>query len=423
MRVPQLTIAASLASTRDVPRQHGQWIVCQLGARENYAVGRALAGSGRLAALITDAWHTPGSLAARFSDRLRDRFHPELAAERIEAPGYVHIASECRERCFGPGGWRSINNRNIRFEDMAARRLRALARAGVSCSTVFAYSYAAGAIFRVARELGLRTVLGQIDPGPVEDEIVGDLYRKAGQSSRWERIPQDYWARWREEVELSDTIVANSRWSKALLVRGGVPIEKIVVVPLAYDRITSTVQANRAPLPVGWTAERPLRMLFLGQVTLRKGIGPLLSAIARMPSAPLRLDIVGPLQIELPDVSRNDPRIRVHGSVPRSAVHQHYEQADLFVFPTISDGFGLTQLEALAHGLPVLTSSACGEVIEHDVNGFVLEGVTAEAIERILRELLEEPGRLQAWTDRAAIPRGFSKADLAENLFRIGGSK
>ena len=79
-------------------------------------------------------------------------------------------------------------------------------------------------------------------------------------------------------------------------------------------------------------------------------------------------------------------------------------------------------LEALAHGLPVLASCNCGEVIEHDVNGFVLDRVTPDAIESVLREILDRPSCLQAWADRARIPSGFTMAVLAEHLTRLTGS-
>ncbi len=409
---------SQLEMSTEHQRQHRQWVVCQLGARESYMMARALASSGSLAALITDAWEKPGSVVTRLSSRLKERYHPGLAGARVAAPRYRTLAHELRGRYLGNSGWRRIMDRNVWFEEMAAAQLRALVGEGVRCDTVFAYSYAAGGILREARSLGMRTVLGQIDPGPMEDEIVADLYARAGQSQRYERIPEAYWSRWREEIELSDVVVANSPWSRMLLVRAGVPDEKISIVPLAYDGLAHVTRRRRS-VPDTFTAGRPLRLLFLGQVTWRKGIGPLLAAFESMPHAPLRLDVVGPVQIDMPEASRRDPRIVMHGAVPRSAVHRHYDEADLFAFPTLSDGFGLTQLEALAHGLPVLASRNCGEVIEHEANGYVLESVTPEAIESVLAGLLDDPRRLRAWTERANGSPRFSPRALAANLQRL----
>ncbi|HWV81869.1 MAG TPA: glycosyltransferase family 4 protein [Hyphomicrobiaceae bacterium] len=406
-----------------VPRSSDdQWIVCQLGARENYMIARTLAASENLAALITDVWEKPGSIASRLSPRLGERYHPDLEAARVEAPGYAHLVRELRGKYLGGGGWRRIMERNAWFEEMAVGRLRALIGEGVPCGTVFSYSYAAGAIFRAARSSGLRTVLGQIDPGPVEDQLVASLYERAGQSSRYERIPERYWHRWREEIALSDVIVVNSDWSKRALVSLGVSASKVTIVPLAYDRPRSEAGVRRE-LPSEFTHDRLLRLLFLGQVTFRKGIGPVLEAMQRMPDAPMRLDIVGEVQIDLPAWTIADTRIVLHGAVPRSAVSSHYRDADLFLFPTHSDGFGLTQLEALAHGLPVLASRNCGEVIEHGVNGFVLDRLTPDAIEDVLGEILDRPSRLQAWADQARVPSGFTMAALAENLKRLPESR
>ena len=381
-------------------------------------VGRALASSGRLAALITDAWEKPGGVVTKLSPRLRDRYHRELAASRVEAPRYMRLARELHGRYLRKSMWHRIMDRNAWFEKMAANRLRALIREGVPCDTVFSYSYAAGSIFRAARSLGLRTVLGQIDPGSVEDELVANLYERAGQSPRYERIPKTYWERWRDEIALSDVVVANSCWTKKALMCVGVAANKITVLPLAYD-LPRAEMVTKEPLPPSFTDDRPLRLLFLGQVTFRKGIGPVLEAIHRMPDAPIRLDIVGEVQIDIPASTKGDARVFLHGAVQRGSVRRYYRDADLFLFPTLSDGFGLTQLEALAHGLPVLTSRNCGEVIEHDVNGYVLDSVTPEAIERVLRELLDRPDRLRAWTERTSIAPAFSREALAANLSRL----
>jgi glycosyltransferase involved in cell wall biosynthesis len=394
------------------------WIVCQLGAREDYMVARALAASGRLEALITDAWYEPGSLPARTSVRLRGRYHPQLAGNRVEAFGYKGIAHEIFDLCTVADQWRSIMNRNARFAEMAARRLYALVHSGVPCDTVFAYSYAAEAIFKAARSLGLTTILGQIDPGPLEDELVRDAYLEAGQGHCHAMVPQDYWSRWREEIALSDIVMANSEWSENWLVRASVPKEKISVVPLALDGPERTVRREHM-LPHEFTPERPLRLLFLGQVTFRKGIAPLLEALRDIPRAPLQLDIVGELQADLSAFIRVDSRVTVHGAVPRSAVHRFYEAADLFLFPTLSDGFGLTQLEALAHRLPVLTSRNCGNVIAHGHNGFVLDEVTPQAIAAVLLDLLAHPDCLRHWSSNASIPYAFSQEALAAALSEL----
>ena len=69
---------------------------------------------------------------------------------------------------------------------------------------------------------------------------------------------------------------------------------------------------------------------------------------------------------------------------PRVTVESYYCDADVFILPTLSDGFGLTQLEAQAWKLPVIASRYCGDVVRDGFNGVVLEEVSARAIADVL---------------------------------------
>jgi glycosyltransferase involved in cell wall biosynthesis len=84
-----------------------------------------------------------------------------------------------------------------------------------------------------------------------------------------------------------------------------------------------------------------------------------------------------------------------HDAVPRAEVHEFYRQSHIFILPTHSDGFGLTQLEAQSWGLPVIASLNCGEVVRHGENGLLLPKVSglviAETIEAILRNPAQMP--------------------------------
>ena len=54
-------------------------------------------------------------------------------------------------------------------------------------------------------------------------------------AAEWQAAPPEYWDFWREECKLADRIVVNSEWAREGLVRGGVPAEKISIIPLAYE--------------------------------------------------------------------------------------------------------------------------------------------------------------------------------------------
>jgi glycosyltransferase involved in cell wall biosynthesis len=82
-------------------------------------------------------------------------------------------------------------------------------------------------------------------------------------------------------------------------------------------------------------------------------------------------------------------------------VREFYREADVFVLPTISDGFALTQLEAMAHGLPVITTPNCGEVVRDGVDGFLIPARDSAALAKALTTLAEDPERLEAMRDSA----------------------
>lgn len=125
------------------------WTICQIGAREHYAVARALARRGRLERLVTDVWAGPGSFAARGARRLGERFHPEIDASCVRAPTGRAVLREIGDRARGRGGWAQIMARNAWFQREGVRALAALQ--GERPRTVFAYSYAAGDILADAR--------------------------------------------------------------------------------------------------------------------------------------------------------------------------------------------------------------------------------------------------------------------------------
>src|SRR5262249_46552395 len=138
---------------------------------------------------------------------------------------------------------------------------------------------------------------------------------------------------------------------------------KIRVVPLAYERPVGALEFRRR-FPTSFDRARPLRVLFLGQINLRKGIGPLLEAIRLLRGEPIEFTLAGDIQVEIPADMGDDPRVKWVGSVPREQTERFYRDADLFIFPTFSDGFGLTQLEAQAWSLPIVTTKLCGKVVE-----------------------------------------------------------
>lgn len=396
------------------------WICCQLGAREHYAVPSTLSIRGQLGQFITDLWIRPGTVLHSWRKQANERFHPSLAGARIDAPNLAALSFELRASFARENGWGLIGRRNLWFQHQAVAQIeRAQQNSKEESRIVFAYSYAAEQIFRFAKDRGWRTVLGQIDPGPTEEQIVSGLENSSPiKHKHWNPAPAEYWTNWRNECRLADHIVVNSEWSRQALLGAGVPPEKLNLLPLAYEPSVDAGSFQRH-YPRTFSRERPLRVLFLGQVNLRKGVGPLLEAAHLLSGENLEFWIVGPMQLDVPQPIKLHPQIRWFGTAKGKAVASYYRDADVFIFPTFSDGFGLTQLEAQAWKLPVVASRNCGEVVRDGFNGVILEDVSAQRIAEVLRQFLASPETLSAMSVRSGVDDRFSLKALGSALERL----
>lgn len=385
------------------------WIVCQLGAREHYAIPSALYSRGLLQSLYTDAWLAPGKplsgLTGALFPRLKERYENALDGAHVVDFTSSLIAFELREKLAGRDGWERILARNAWFQDRAVVSLRQALAAFPKDQkpVVFCYSYAARRILEYAKSQGCKTILGQIDPGPVEEDMVASAVAQHPElTPQFARVPSRYWDDWREECRLADSIVVNSAWSKRALVQAGISADKLAVVPLMYDAPLSGISAART-YPGKFDEDRPLKVLFLGSLIIRKGIAEVFEAARRLADAPVEFWFVGSEGLELPEDLRHSKRIHWVGAVRRGETRRYYDGSDVFLFPSLSDGFGLTQLEAMSSGLPVIASNRCGEVVQDGENGRVLPEVDAEHIAAALQACLANPDRLAHWSANAVV--------------------
>ncbi len=313
----------------------------------------------------------------------------------------------------------------------------------------FGYSYASLEMLAAEKKRGVFTVLDQIDPGAVEFQLVAEeMARFPELAGPPPEFPAAYYERNRREWALADCIVVNSDFCREALVKQGVPAAKLMVIPLCYEANAEKQKAetlkwerNRVdtspciPLPdrggeedgsqksevsghvVGGPRSSTLRVLWLGQVNVRKGIHYLMQAAKLLANEPVRFDVVGAIGI-LPGAVTSAPHnMTFHGPVSRNRAAEWYRQADVFVLPTLSDGFGITQLEAMSHGLPVITTPCCGEVVSNGVDGFIVPPRDADTLARLFLRYLAEPELLRG-QQQAALTKAkqFTLARLAENL-------
>lgn len=374
-----------------------QCIIFQIGAREHYALAEGFSNAGKDVILVSDYWHKDNSLKNWLYGRVGLKSLCLRKNDRLQVPVVSFNAPllwfELRAKLKSIKGWQLVIHRNKWFQKKAARWLDRYLKNTTARPVIFSYSYAAKEVFEVAKKYGCKTVLGQIDGGKAEEAVVKEEVLNYPEfNERFTGIPSTYWKDWEIEVRLADTVVVNSHWSCRLAKKNNVPEEKIRVIPLAYAPPSGL-------LPVYSRDNRnELKVLFLGTITLRKGIARLLHAMELLAeeSPDIKCTIAGAYSLTIPERFQHLPNLKFIGKVDRNQVYEYYRSHDVFIFPTVSDGFGLTQLEAIAGGCYIVASEFCGDVIkgETDIGTLLIQNTPREMADVLKNLYHNRPVRL-----------------------------
>jgi glycosyltransferase involved in cell wall biosynthesis len=175
----------------------------------------------------------------------------------------------------------------------------------------------------------------------------------------------------RIRFDRADLILAPSPFARDSVLRMGVDPRKVALIPYGVSDRWFAVHGKTVPG----------RVLFVGSVCLRKGNHYLAAAarILKKRGVPAEVRVVGhaPDQLLASDLFAGPVYA---GQVPHGDVESEYASADVFAFPTLSDSFGLVQLEAMACGLPVIATPNCGDVVRDGVDGLVAPVRDPEAL-------------------------------------------
>lgn len=199
----------------------------------------------------------------------------------------------------------------------------------------------------------------------------------------WMTLVQEEYARWgggsyslfppflvermKREYEAADYISVLSSFARRTFLEAGAPAGKLIQLPLGVDADLFSP---------GPREDGPFRVLYVGRLELLKGVQYLLQAFAELALPDAELTLVGPVLPEVRPVLRRfvDARVHVLGEVPHERLPAYYRRADVLVFPSINDAFGLVILEAMACGIPVVATEHSGapDVIDDGVHGFTV---------------------------------------------------
>lgn len=197
--------------------------------------------------------------------------------------------------------------------------------------------------------------------------------------------------RMEEEFDLADRIMVPSQFAYDSMVGEGIAKEKLIVLPFGAD----TERFRPAERPsvgsqAGAARRDPFTILFVGELSLRKGAIYLLKAWLKVSVPRARLVLLGAIEPQLAGIVENFRRQRWFETPGFQDPLPYYQGASVFVFPTIEEGSALVTYEALACGLPVITTFNSGSVVRDGVEGFIVPIRDAEAIVECIDRLADE---------------------------------
>lgn len=361
--------------------------VAMLGARRHYAVPRLLHEAGLLDRFFTDSYignkpwleaalrSVPRRLLRRGLQRWLGRKDAVLPPDKVssfEALGLWYVWARARAH--------SHSEMQTAFREAARRFSAAVLRAGLGQAPVlWGFNGASLELFQSAKEQGRQCILEQTIL-PVELEF--RLMRE--EVARWPGwqpgldIPdfdRPIIERARQEWELADCIVAGSDFVRTGLEECGVPADRIRVVPYGVDagRFSPAQTRERR-------GHEPLRVLFVGEVGLRKGVPDLLHALAKLGSERVQAKLTGRLALAHSQMAAFSDVATFLGPVPRVQMPDLYRWADVFVLPSIVEGSATASYEALLSGIPVIATPNAGSIVEDGLNGLIVPVRNADAL-------------------------------------------
>ena len=326
----------------------------------------------------------PAATRKRLELEFKRRYHPKLQPSLVRTLGVW----EWLERLSMRAGFRTLEHYanewgNVRFGLQVARLA-----AQTPVDLVWGYDTSSLSAFRRMKSRGTLCVLEQTVGHPrVWNRLLSE--ERGVVDADFDPYPRPYPERDMRKVEseiaLADRIVCASPFVRDTMVETGTDSGKIAVIPygVATDRFAPAERDH---------SHEGLKLLFVGHFGLRKGAWYLLDAMRRLTHLKhLSMTVFGKETVPDRLLAPFGDRIRCVPHVPRNEIHHAYQQADVFVLPTLFEGSALSVFEALASGLPVVTTPNAGSVVRDGVDGFVVPIRDAEALADRIERLYGDP--------------------------------
>ena len=372
------------------------------------AVLNALDGADLLAKFVTTlGW----SRSSPFVQALPENLRAQMARRAYDLPHYkikTHPAREIvRLLAEKPGlssltthetGWASIDKIWGRLDEVAADYVQQN-RERLKIHAVYAYEDCAERLFETARRLGLRRIYDL--PIAYWETAQRLLREEARRYPEWEptlggtRNSEEKLARKTRELDLAEVVICPSDFVRDSLPEQTRASKKCVVAPFGSPP-SMTYESHE-------TYGKPLRFLFAGALTQRKGLADLFAAMKLIESKDAELVVMGSLVLPMSFYRNQFAEFVYEPPRPHAAVLRLMRSCDVLVLPSIVEGRALVQQEGMACGLPLIaTRNAGGEdLIVEGKTGFLVPAGDPAALAQKIRWFLENRDQFPAMSAAA----------------------
>ena len=233
-----------------------------------------------------------------------------------------------------------------------------------------------------ARKLGAKIIVTNASSHPLtQKKLIEEEYKKYNieikvfSKKMLERV---LW-----ELKNADYIIIPSEFAEKSFLENNFPKEKLIRIPFGVD-------LDKYP-PVKEKKDHKFRALFVGQVTIRKGISYLLKAWDELKLKNAELIIVGNICSDAKKIEKRYEKSKSIIFTGYDDPKKYYKISDIFVFPSIEEGSALVTYEAMASGLPLVVTFNSGSIVRDGKEGFVIPIRDVKAIKEKIKYFYDNP--------------------------------